>query len=435
MSTSHTRAGVSAGLDTRMSTAGNADMSAFAHSLTHIGRAIAFAGLSSILMGAAVTLGAHDAWAGEASPQPLASKEAETSQASEAEKEAAARASEAKEDVGKSAPELKKAKTESELEEKPVTKQEKRVNQMVQRAAMDARAAKSAPQDQNAQDQKTELSITLQWGEMNDAYAQKNNKRLIPADADFGQLSTNWAWGTTRHPGRSDIEDAFKNIDFQITDTDDNTTVTKKGTMPDNAATTFISLGEFNSNHSYKVSIVNSSLPSPYFVTYNCEDLKNKPEFSDDVSFFNWDPSKRKDVKQQQKGIRIDVLEIVYAKDEDVANSCFSYKQPQDASGNYLSQGNWNFRYTEKNIFARLRVKDNKIQFPKTDPIKPGFKFAGWQFYVARINDKNRPYTSFDRMFDDEQKIIKNTTVAYVPFDEQTTAYLIRLRSYGTTRA
>ncbi|RIY23305.1 InlB B-repeat-containing protein, partial [Gardnerella vaginalis] len=44
-----------------------------------------------------------------------------------------------------------------------------------------------------------------------------------------------------------------------------------------------------------------------------------------------------------------------------------------------------------------------------------GFKFVGWQFYVAKKTD-NRPYTSFDRMSDDDKTIINSTTVAYSDF-------------------
>ena len=168
-----------------MSTAGNADMSAFAHSLTHIGRALAFAGLSSILMGASVTLGAGSAWAGEASSQPLAPKEAKKPQAPEAKKEVVTHASETNERAKAAAPELKKTKTESTLEAKPAPKQGISVNQMVQRAAMEVRSAKPDPQDQNAQDQKIELKVSLCWETMN----EDNKNAFVKGNSDFGQLN------------------------------------------------------------------------------------------------------------------------------------------------------------------------------------------------------------------------------------------------------
>ena len=431
MATSHTRAGASAGLSTRMSIAGNADMSAFAHSLTHIGRALAFAGLSSILMGAAVTLGPGTAWAGEASPQSLASKEAKKPQVPEAKKEVAAHASETnerakaaapelKKEVVQPAPELKKAKTESTLEAKPAPKQEKRVNQTVQPAAMDVRAAKPAPQ-QPPQVQKTELKVSLCWETMN----KDNKNAFVKGDSVFGQLNfESWDHGSTLDTSRKDVKDAFGKIQFQIKDTTDNKVVkTTAGTYdPDTATSATKSLGSYNSNHTYEVSVVNSTIPSPYYVTYNNVSTDEGDEFTPDATNFTWTPSKAKDKKSQNKYFRLNVLEIVYAKDESVADKCFSYEQPKKADGSYRSDGNWNFSYNKENIFARLRVKDNKIQFPTANPVKPGYKFAGWYFYVAKKKNGG-PYTSYDRMGDDNGNILKNATAMYSPLNAQTTIY------------
>lgn len=421
MATSHTRAVASAGLSTRMSTTGNADMSAFAHSLTHLGRAIAFAGLSSILMGAAVTLGPGTAWAGEASPQSLASKEVEKTPALASKEAKRSQSLEANKKAKASASELKKAETESALEAKPAPKQGKSVNQMVQRAAMEVRAPKPAP-PQTPAAQKTELKVSLCWETMNG----DNKKGLVKGDSDFGQLNfENWDFGSTLDSSRKDVKDAFGKIQFQIKDITDNKVVaTTAGTYnPDTATSATKSLGSYDSTHKYEVSVVNNTIPSPYYVTYNNVSTGEGDEFTPDATSFTWTPSKAKDKKSQNKYFRLGVMEIVYAKDESVAANCFSYTQPQKDNGDYRSDGNWKFTYNKENIFAHLRVKDNAIQFPKTDPIKPGYKFAGWQFYVARRNDTSRPYTSYDRMFDDDQKIIKNTTVAYVPFNEQTTTY------------
>lgn len=421
MATSHTRAVASAGLSTRMSTTGNADMSAFAHSLTHLGRAIAFAGLSSILMGAAVTLGPGTAWAGEASPQSLASKEVEKTPALASKEAKRSQSLEANKKAKASASELKKAETESALEAKPAPKQGKSVNQMVQRAAMEVRAPKPAP-PQTPAAQTTELKVSLCWETMNG----DNKKGLVKGDSDFGQLNfENWDFGSTLDSSRKDVKDAFGKIQFQIKDITDNKVVkTTAGTYdPDTATSATKSLGSYDSTHKYEVSVVNNTIPSPYYVTYNNVDANESTVFHDEATSFTWTPSKDKNKQQQNKYFRLNVLEIVYAKDKSVADKCFSYEQPKNADGSYRSDGNWKFIYNADNVFARLRVKDNAIQFPKTDPIKPGYKFAGWQFYVARRNDTSRPYTSYDRMFDDDQKIIKNTTVAYVPFNEQTTTY------------
>lgn len=420
MATSHTRAVASAGLSTRMSTTGNADMSAFAHSLTHLGRAIAFAGLSSILMGAAVTLGPGTAWAGEASPQSLASKEVEKTPALASKEAKRSQSLEANKKAKASASELKKAETESALEAKPAPKQGKSVNQMVQRAAMEVRAPKPAP-PQTPAAQTTELKVSLCWETMNG----DNKKGLVKGDSDFGQLNfENWDFGSTLDSSRKDVKDAFGKIQFQIKDITDNKVVkTTAGTYdPDTATSATKSLGSYDSTHKYEVSVVNNTIPSPYYVTYNNVEANESAVFEDDASYFIWTPSKAKDKKSHNKYFRLNVLEIVYAKDESVADKCFSYEQPKKADSSYRSDGNWNFSYNKENIFAHLRVKDNKIQFPKTDPIKPGFKFVGWQFYVAQKKN-GRPYTSYDRMGDDDKKIINAASVAYVPFNEQTTTH------------
>ena len=411
MATSHTRAGASAGLSTRMSTTGNADMSAFAHSLTHIGRAIAFAGLSSILMGASVTLGANTAWAGEASSQSLASKEVEKTPAPASKEAEQSQAPEANKKAKASASEPKKGKTESTLEANQDPKQGKHVNQMVQSAAMEARAAKPGPQQTPAA-QTTELKVSLVWETMN----KDNKNAFVKSDSDFSQLNfENW-FSPASSPIGKDTKEAFGKIEFQIKDTNTNTTVKTAGTYDSNTATgTTKSLGSYNSNHTYEVSVVNGTIPSPYYVTYNGVVTSESAAFDAGVTSFTWTPSQDKNNQQQNKYFRLCVLEVVYAKDESVADKCFSYEQPKNADGSYRSDGNWKFSYNANNIFARLRVKDNKIQFPENNPVKAGYKFAGWQFYVAQKTN-GYPYTSSDRMFDDDKKIINSTTVAYSPF-------------------
>ncbi len=264
------------------------------------------------------------------------------------------------------------------------------------------------------QTQTTELKIMFQWGEMNDEYANKNNSRLVKANSDFGEVSTNWDWGTSRKSDGKDVETEFEGIEYKITDNNDGTVVTKKSSIPKDSITTSVSLGNFDSSHTYTVSVVNTTIPSPYFVTYNAGTNDGK-EFTPDIYSFTWEPSKGKNKDLQEKCIRLDVLEIVYAKDESVASKCFSYTQPKDSNGEFISKGNWSFKYNNDNIFARLRVKDNAIQFPTTNPTKVGYKFAGWQFYVAKKKN-GKPYTSFDRMFDDNKKVINSTTDAYSDF-------------------
>ncbi|EIK80939.1 hypothetical protein CGSMWGv1400E_04580 [Gardnerella vaginalis 1400E] len=259
-----------------------------------------------------------------------------------------------------------------------------------------------------------------------------NNKAFIKSDSDFGQLNfENWDFGSTLDSSRKDVKDAFAKIEFQIKDTTDNKVVaTTTGIYdPDTATSATKSLGSYDSSHTYEVSVVNSTVPSPYYVTYNDVSANEGKEFKGDVSHFEWTPNNGSNKSSQNKYFRLNVLEIVYAKDKSVADKCFSYEQAKNADGSYRSDGNWNFKYNDDNIFERIRVKDNAIQFPKDKsgklkhPVKAGYDFVGWQFYVAVKKTDNLPYTSSDRMGDDNKTIINNTTVAYVPFNAQTTAH------------
>lgn len=280
-------------------------------------------------------------------------------------------------------------------------------------AAVEVRSSKPDP-NVPAQVQTTELKVSLCWETMNG----DNKKGLVKGDSDFGQLNfENWDFGSTLDSSRKDVKEAFGKIQFQIKDITDNKIVaTTAGTYDPNTATSATkSLGSYDATHTYEVFVVNSTIPSPYYVTYNNVSTNEGDEFTPDATSFTWTPSKAKDKQSQNKYFRLGVMEIVYAKDESVADKCFSYEQPKKADGSYRSDGNWKFTYNTDNVFARLRVKDNKIQFPETNPVKSGYKFAGWQFYVAQKTN-GRPYTSFDRMSDDDKKIINSTTVAYSPF-------------------
>ena len=277
------------------------------------------------------------------------------------------------------------------------------------------------------QTQTTELRVSLCWETMN----KDNKNAFIKGDSDFGQLNfENWDFGSTLDSSRQDVKDAFKNIQFQIKDTTDNKVVaTTTGTYdPDTATSATKSLGSYDSSHTYEVSVVNSTIPSPYYVTYNNVATDESQSFEPDVTHFTWNPSKGSNKNYQNKYFRLNALEIVYAKDESVAAKCFSYAQPQNSNKEYQSDGNWKFTYNKDNIFERLRVKDNAIQFPMDEngkpkvPVKAGYKFVGWQFYVAKKTN-GQPYTSYDRMGDDNKTIINSTTVAYVPFNDQTTTY------------
>ena len=288
-------------------------------------------------------------------------------------------------------------------------------------------SSKPEPNKPNPQTETTELKVSLCWETMN----SDNNKAFIKSDSDFGQLNfVSWDFGSTLDSSRQDVKDAFKKIQFQIKDLSTNKVITTTGTYdPDTATSATKSLGSYDSSHTYKVSVVNSTIPSPYYVTYNNVSTNEDGIFDSDATYFTWTPSNGSDKKSQNKYFRLNVLEIVYAKDEDVAAKCFSYEQPKKDNGDYRSDGNWKFTYNSDNIFDRIRVKNNAIQFPTDEngkpkvPTKAGFKFAGWQFYVARKKN-GRPYTSYDRMDDDDGSILKNNTnVTPVPFNDQTTTY------------
>ena len=244
-------------------------------------------------------------------------------------------------------------------------------------AAVEVRSSKPDP-NVPAQVQTTELKVSLCWETMNEEYAGGKNA-FVKGDSDFGQLNFgSWDFGSTLDSSRKDVKEAFGKIQFQVKDMTDNKVVaTTAGTYDPNTATSATkSLGSYDATHTYEVSVVNSTIPSPYYVTYNNVSADEGKEFEADIYHFTWTPSNAKDKQSQNKYFRLCVMEVVYAKDESVADKCFSYTQPQKDNGDYRSDGNWKFTYNTDNVFARLRVKDNKIQFPETNPVKSGYKLS-----------------------------------------------------------
>ena len=419
-----------------------------------IGRTVVLTGLSSILMGTSFALCAHVAWADDATPKvektavqpgvqvtPNAPSVAGTPGTSSAKhaaipaapKEASASASNTP-TVPKHAA-VSGATSDTVADHPANTPSSEHVNAAshtrAKRAVNDPQPAaektpaKPEPAKPQEQQEKTELRVSLCWETMNG----DNKKALVKGDSDFGQLNfESWDFGSTLDSSRQDVKDAFKNIEFQIKDTTTNEITKTKGVYPDTATSATKSLGSYDTKHIYEVSVVNNTIPSPYYVTYNNVSTNESEAFDPGAAHFTWAPSKGSNKTYQNKYFRLNALEIVYAKDESVAAKCFSYEQPKTDNGEYRSDGDWKFTYTDENIFKRLRVKDNAIQFPTDNsgnpihPKKVGYTFVGWQFYVAK-KANNRPYTSYDRMSDDNGNILKNTTVKYLPFNAQTTSY------------
>lgn len=423
-----------------------------------IGRAVLLTGLSSILMGTSFALSAHVAWAGEATPKvektavqpgvkvtpnaPSVAGTLGTSSAKHAAKHAAIPAAPKETSASASnTPTVPKhaavsdATSDTAAGHTAVAPASEHVNAAshtrAKRAVNDPQPATEQtpatpePAKPQEQQEKTELRVSLCWETMNG----DNNNALVKGDSDFGQLNfVNWDFGSTLDSSRQDVKDAFKNIEFQIKDTTTNEITKTKGVYPDTATYATKSLGSYDTKHIYEVSVVNNTIPSPYYVTYNNVSTNESEAFDPGAAHFTWAPSKGSNKTYQNKYFRLNALEIVYAKDESVAAKCFSYEQPQKDNGEYRSDGDWKFTYTDENIFKRLRVKDNAIQFPTDNsgnpihPKKEGYTFVGWQFYVAK-KANNRPYTSYDRMRDDDGNILKSTTTMYSPFNAQTTTY------------
>ena len=229
-----------------------------------------------------------------------------------------------------------------------------------------------------------ELRVNFQWGGLGD------NETLIKEDGDFGKLSPNWSWGEAS----PDIKEAFSKLKFKVVDETGKSQEVGCKFVPTLSSTT-MSLGEFDAGHTYTISAVNETVPSPYFVTYaNVADPEDK-QFKGYKDKFTWNPTNGTKT-QYTKALRLDPLEIIYAKDESVANKCFSYTQPKDAKGEWISKGDWQFKYNNDNIFARIRIKNNTISFPKENPTKDGYVFDSWQFYTVPVplEMPNQPYTS-----------------------------------------
>ncbi|MCT7724289.1 MAG: hypothetical protein N5833_06050, partial [Lactobacillus iners] len=251
-----------------------------------------------------------------------------------------------------------------------------------------------------------ELRVNFQWGGLGD------NETLIKEDGYFGKLSPIWSWGEAS----PDIKEAFSKLKFKVVDETKKSQEVGCKFVPTPSSTT-MSLGEFDASHTYTISAVNETVPSPYFVTYANIDKNEDKQFEGYEDKFTWNPTNGTKT-QYTKALRLDPLEIIYAKDESVANKCFSYTQPKDDKGEWISKGDWQFKYNNDNIFARIRIKNNTISFPEKNPTKDGYVFDSWQYYTVPYklpNGRAIPYNSMIRMYD---IFVEGQPATYSPFDK-----------------
>ena len=256
-----------------------------------------------------------------------------------------------------------------------------------------------------------ELRVTFQWGGLGD------NGTLIKEDSDFGKLSQNWFSGEAS----PDIKEAFSKLKFKVVDETGKSQEVGCKFVPTLSSTT-MSLGEFDAGHTYTISAVNETVPSPYFVRYDNVAISEDNQFKGDVGEFTWDPTNGTKT-QYTKALNLDALEIIYAKDESVANKCFSYTQPKDAKGEWISKGDWQFKYNKDNIFARIRMKNNTISFPKENPTKDGYIFDGWQFYTVPYKLPNGRVIPYISMIRSDDISIEGKPATYSPFDKERIKY------------
>lgn len=246
---------------------------------------------------------------------------------------------------------------------------------------------------------------------------------LLKEDSYFGNISQSWPFANASQ----DIKEAFSKLKFKVVDE------TKKSQevgckFLSDSGFNIMSLGEFDASHTYTISAVNETVPSPYFVRYaNVADPEDK-QFKGYEDKFTWNPTNGTKT-QYTKALRLDPLEIIYAKDESVANKCFSYTQPKDDKGEWISKGDWQFKYNKDNIFARIRIKNNTISFPKENPTKDGYVFDSWQYYTVPYklpNGRVIPYNSMIRMYD---IFVEGQPATYSPFDKiwTTSPYLFEI--------
>ncbi|WP_240409874.1 InlB B-repeat-containing protein, partial [Lactobacillus iners] len=256
-----------------------------------------------------------------------------------------------------------------------------------------------------------ELRVTFQWGGLGD------NGTLIKEDSDFGKLSQNWFSGEAS----PDIKEAFSKLKFKVVDETGKSQEVGCKFVPTLSSTT-MSLGEFDAGHTYTISAVNETVPSPYFVRYDNVAVSEDQQFKGDVGEFTWDPTNSTKT-QYTKALNLDALEIIYAKDESVANKCFSYTQPKDDKGEWISKGDWQFKYNKDNIFARIRMKNNTISFPEKNPTKDGYIFDGWQFYTVPYKLPNGRVIPYISMIRSDDISIEGKPATYSPFDKERIKY------------
>ncbi|MCT7706599.1 MAG: hypothetical protein N5828_04865, partial [Lactobacillus iners] len=246
---------------------------------------------------------------------------------------------------------------------------------------------------------------------------------LLKEDSYFGNISQSWPFANASQ----DIKEAFSKLKFKVVDE------TKKSQevgckFLSDSGFNIMSLGEFDASHTYTISAVNETVPSPYFVRYaNVADPEDK-QFKGYEDKFTWNPTNGTKT-QYTKALRLDPLEIIYAKDESVANKCFSYTQPKDDKGGWISEGDWQFKYNKDNIFARIRIKNNTISFPEENPTKDGYVFDSWQYYTVPYKLPNGRVIPYISMIRSDDISIEGKPATYSPFDKiwTTSPYLFEI--------
>lgn len=186
----------------------------------------------------------------------------------------------------------------------------------------------------------------------------------------------------------SDVSEAWNNLAFNVYNEDGSLLETTKGIVGNNSRWGGAKyLGPYEKGHNYTISVDTSTLPKGYY-SYLSKDLPHASYPADAMKIngykvAEYDKSFTRDFASAR--INLDIVSLLYAKNEDVAKGKFDF----DDKGQVIG---WNSSFTNnKDYIIKSIDKDGNLLLPSLEEMETladeGYKPNGFYFY--RFNKKS----------------------------------------------
>lgn len=243
------------------------------------------------------------------------------------------------------------------------------------------------------------INLTLQYKALDTRFVPDDKTTFIQPDSDFGLLDTSWQNGSNSDPPyrkqHNDVLAKYRSVQFRFFDNTTNQEATniKELDFGDPVNISRIFFG-FNPDHEYKISIVNTTVPSPYALGFSLRRTDHISPVATTLTFKinqhyplsggapvekgdNWNiPYKFKDFQDHFVKTTLFMLPMEFI----FANSAHDAKDGLTIEKDPATADKFSFVYHNEKIFKRVRIKDNKLDIPTEIPKRAGYKFLGWGY-------------------------------------------------------